>query len=325
MPPEHVKPVFLLSLPRSGSTLVQRVLSAHPDVATAAEPWVALPPLLALRGEGIAADYDHAVLAKAVTAFAEQLPEGVRSYHRRVGELLSALYRDAAPPGARWFLDKTPRYHMIVDELLACLPDARIIFLWRNQLAVVASLTQAYKVGWYPYRHAVDLYDGLASLTAAGARLVADPRVTAVRYESLVSDPAAWHALLAHLDLRLDDDQIAEAAGATLAGVVGDPTQGRYEEVSDAPLHKWRGVLDSPPRKDWALGYLDWIGEERLSVMGYDLQDLRGQLQAVPVDWRQAVPDVLDGARQRVFAARRRWREGGRVDGGAKPRGPRRA
>ena len=40
-----VTPVFIFSLPRSGSTLTQRVLTAHDGVASAAEPWVLLPLL----------------------------------------------------------------------------------------------------------------------------------------------------------------------------------------------------------------------------------------------------------------------------------------
>ena len=62
-----VRPVFLLSLPRSGSTLVQRLLASHPEVATAAEPWVMLPHLYARRERGIAAEYTQPIAARAIT------------------------------------------------------------------------------------------------------------------------------------------------------------------------------------------------------------------------------------------------------------------
>jgi hypothetical protein len=35
--------IFLLSLPRSGSTLAQRILAAHEGIATTSEPWILLP------------------------------------------------------------------------------------------------------------------------------------------------------------------------------------------------------------------------------------------------------------------------------------------
>jgi hypothetical protein len=40
-------PLFLLSLPRSGSTLAQRILAAHAGIATTSEPWILLPYLYA--------------------------------------------------------------------------------------------------------------------------------------------------------------------------------------------------------------------------------------------------------------------------------------
>ncbi len=38
-----LKPLFLFTLPRSGSTLCQRVLAAHPQIATTTEPHLLLP------------------------------------------------------------------------------------------------------------------------------------------------------------------------------------------------------------------------------------------------------------------------------------------
>ena len=46
-----IRPIFIFSAPRSGSTLLQRVLAAHTQVATASEPWILLPLLSPL--------YDH--------------------------------------------------------------------------------------------------------------------------------------------------------------------------------------------------------------------------------------------------------------------------
>ena len=43
-----VTPVFVMATPRSGSTLLQRVLTTYDEVGSTAEPWVLLPPLLAL-------------------------------------------------------------------------------------------------------------------------------------------------------------------------------------------------------------------------------------------------------------------------------------
>ena len=47
--------IFIISQPRSGSTLLQRVLAGHPDVATSAETWLMLHPVYESRKRGLSA------------------------------------------------------------------------------------------------------------------------------------------------------------------------------------------------------------------------------------------------------------------------------
>lgn len=50
--------IFLISLPRSGSTLTQKILGAHSAIYTRSEPWIMLNPLYSLKQEGIDAIYN---------------------------------------------------------------------------------------------------------------------------------------------------------------------------------------------------------------------------------------------------------------------------
>ena len=61
------RPLFILSLPRSGSTLLQRVLANHPDVATTPEPWVLLPMVYGHTDPDTPAEYDERTCAGAVS------------------------------------------------------------------------------------------------------------------------------------------------------------------------------------------------------------------------------------------------------------------
>ena len=80
-----------------------------------------------------------------------------------------ALYEQAAG-GATWFVDKTPRYHLVVDEIMELFPDARFVFLWRHPLAVAASMIESFGRGhWNLDRYGVDLYGGVDRLVAAQA------------------------------------------------------------------------------------------------------------------------------------------------------------
>ena len=102
------RPLFLLSQPRRGSTLVQRVLAAHPKISTTAEPWILLPLVYARRWNGIRAEYAHQLAAHNIEQFASALDGGPASSMFACGPLSSSLYTDAADEGAIYFLDKTP-------------------------------------------------------------------------------------------------------------------------------------------------------------------------------------------------------------------------
>jgi hypothetical protein len=63
--------IFVFSLPRTGSTLLQRIIATQPDVATASEPWILIPYLYTLRENGVYAEYGHRMMVRAVEDFCE--------------------------------------------------------------------------------------------------------------------------------------------------------------------------------------------------------------------------------------------------------------
>jgi len=302
----RVTPIFLLSLPRSGSTLVQRVLAGHRDIATAAEPWVLLPHLYATRERGIAAEYTQPIAARAIAEFLRSLPDGERDYRRALHDFGIDLYSLAAGPEKRYFLDKTPRYHYVIDDLLDVFPEAKSVFLWRNPLAVVASIVQTWAKGrWNVDRWQGDLR-GLASLVDAYDSH--RDSTVAVRYEDLVGDPAGtWPSIFEYLDLPYADDLLTTFSGVRLEGSMGDPTGvDRYSTISTEPLEKWRSTLANPYRKRWCRGYLRWVGAERLAVMGYDLGALLEQLDEIGTSPRSVASDAVHGGYWSLAQRRKR-------------------
>ncbi len=214
------------------------------------------------------------------------------------------LYEKASEPGARYFLDKTPRYSLVLDELFETFPDARAIFLWRNPLAVVASIAETWFQGrWAPYQHHVDLYAGLGGLVAARQRYAG--RTVEVRYEDLVTQPtAALQSILAYLDLGWDEAVVSDLRTARLDGPVGDQVGvHRYSAVSRESIDCWKTTLAAPVRKAWCRRYLDWVGDERLAVMGYDREVLRKELDALPNGSRRLLPDLWSSGRSAVCLA----------------------
>jgi Sulfotransferase family len=286
-----VTPIFVLSTARSGSTLLQRILGSYPEIATVAEPWLLIPLLYAERSRGVHAEYEHGLMAAAIEDFADRLPGGRASFDAEVRAFAERLYARAVEPGQRYFLDKTPPYFLVVHELFRIFPDAKFVFLWRNPLAVAASLAD------WPQRHWGGLYRenlfyGLANLIDARERYA--DRSIAVRFEDYVSgDPATWQRLMDHLGLPFRPESLSAFAQVELDGRMGDKHgSALYGALSREPLEKWRTTLANPLRKEAARRYLAWIGAERLAVMGYDARELSAQLEAMPVGTRNLASDA---------------------------------
>jgi len=306
--PRAVTPVFLLSLPRCGSTLVQRVLSGHPQIATTPEPWLLLPLLGAMREEGTYADYGHYLATRGLADLCAALPGGAADYRAALAQFARDVYQRASPAGSRYFLDKTPRYHQVVDDLFEMFPDGAFIFLWRHPLAMLASMVESFGRGrWILYVLKIDLYRGLDSLVRA--RAAWGDRACSVCYEDFVRNPQEETArLVAHLGLDPAPGMVEEVGARPVTGALGDRSgTARYGEVSAEPVGKWRTILANPVRKWWCRRYLRWIGAARLAVMGYDLDRLLAELDAVPTNYRHVFSDLAHLA----FGVAYSWAEPG--------------
>jgi hypothetical protein len=290
-----VQPIFLLSQPRSGSTVVQRVLGAHADIATVSEPW-ALMPLLAARRPG---GYERGRLQSryqsftslGIGEFSRALPGGDEAWYAQVREFGLGLYTHAAR-GKRFFLDKTPGYAPFAGELMRAFPDAKFIFLWRNPLAVVSSSRRLDGRGrWNAHHFRASLFDSVDALVGA-YRSHAD-RVIGVRYEDLVAGEDAWHRIAAYLGIEFEPEALERFAERPLEGTLGDPDRDRFSGLVSDRADRWRESIDNPVRVAWCRRYLRWIGRERLATMGYDLDGLLADLAALEgVSWRGAGGDL---------------------------------
>jgi hypothetical protein len=154
-----LRPLFIFSGPRSGSTVVQRILASHSQVATASEPWLLLPLLAPLYDRLPAPGPRDPLVRDAVADFVGQLPRGRDDYRAAAREMALSLYAKAAQHDVAYFVDKTPPYHLIVDEVVETFPEGRFLFLFRNPLSVVASTVELFDAGrWEVTRYHMALF-----------------------------------------------------------------------------------------------------------------------------------------------------------------------
>ena len=304
-----VTPVFLLSLPRSGSTMLQRELARHPEIATVSEPWFMLGLVQPTAGMQVAADYDHHSLRVAFEDLIARLPGGEADWSAAARAAAQLLYdRLAGSDGgdARFFLDKTPRYALVPEEIRAIFPEAPIVVLWRNPLAIAASMMSTYSGGrWNLFRFVQDLDIALPRLVAfveahRGA-------VLCLRYEDLsYAEGTGIDAVLEHLDLAVAGDKIMPQPDP-LQGRLGDPTRGLNRAAAGLGEDRWKAMFGNPLRRAWARRYLRRIGAARLAIMGYDLDTLEAELASCKGMWSQLCADLVlmpRGVLRRLFLTR---------------------
>lgn len=279
-----IKPIFIFSNPRAGSTLLQRVIAAHAGVATTSEPWLLLPHLYALRDDGLLAEYPHRLCTSALREFCGELPGGVEDYRRELREFVLRVYERAAGPDALYFLDKTPPYYFIADEIIRLFPEGRFVFLWRNPLSVMASTIDTWLGGrWHPTAYSDGLFVGMPRLVATYSEH--SQASFAVRYEDLIGgDEAPWRSLMDYLGIDFEPAALERFVDVDLSGQMGDRSgRERYSRLSTEPLQKWKRTLANPLRRAWSRRYLRWLGDDRLAVMGYDRAALTRELDGLPL------------------------------------------
>jgi len=300
--------IFLISLPRSGSTMLQRVLGSHPDIHTTAEPWVMLHPLYALKHTGLEAEYDASTCRQALGDFMKELPTGEEGYYTAVRKMACSLYRQATvSAGKSRFLDKTPRYFNVLPELMQAFPKAKFVLLLRNPLAVLASVLDT----WFDRN--IKAYESSSHFRdmLEGPRLLAEAIETfgdnliVTRYEDVVADTQAEvHRLCEFLELPFFEPMLEYGARPAPTGECGDPQK---VNVHNAPVEDyvetWKGLLSLDGIRQYAARYLDSIGDKVLSQLGYSLTTLSLELEACPLPTESESAKIEAGSSASLVSA----------------------
>ncbi len=273
--------IFLISQPRSGSTLFQRILGNHPDIHTVSEPWLMLQPLDILRAEGYQAEYDSRVAQRALRDFFQTLPGGKDDYVEGVRRMYVYLYQRAlASSGKRCFLDKTPRYYLIIPELYRVFPQARYIILLRNPLAVLCSIYK--NRGRYSVlsRHGskLDLIKA-PSLVLQGIELLGEQSAV-IHYEQLVKgSEQEIQKLCNKLEIDFDPAMIEYGHHTLPHWTLGDTKVYNHARPIAQVAEEWIETIADPQAWRLANRYLDLLGQRTVEQMGYSYRELRQTLE----------------------------------------------
>ncbi len=277
--------LFVISPPRAGSTLLQRMLGSHSQIYTHPEPHLITPIAhLGYYDNVDKAPFDHINAAEAMRAFVSRLPHGEADYLDALRAYADTLYgRMLAPSGKRMFLDKTPAYALVLDFLTKLYPRAKYVVLTRHPLAVMSSYANSFFYG--DWQEAQAFNPILARYVPAMAKLLrrADVPVLQVGYETLVQNPADELArIFSFLGLENEPGAVSYGDNFEAQEGMGDPINvHKHDRPVASSVEKWVDELAGDAKKRaLAEDIIARLDPEDLRAWGYPVDQVFDPLRS---------------------------------------------
>lgn len=222
-------PVFIVGLPRTGTTLTERIVSSHSQVSSLDETMFLQ---MALRRVSGIQSMDNINIEMIESAASKDISEVSATY------LHALAYRMGPEP---FFIDKLPFNFLYLGFIAKAWPEARIVHLVRNPMDSCFSMYKQMFTWAYLFSYSLE---DLGRYYIAYDRMrrhwrdVLGDRLVEVHYEDLVSDQEGQtRALLDRLDLEFEpaclefDKNTAPSATASSVQV--------REKVHTGSVNKW--------------------------------------------------------------------------------------
>jgi len=189
------EPIFILGLPRSGSTLLERMLSGHSQIRSVGE----------LQNFGVCVMRQAGVHGGAS---GDVISASARLDPKALGEAYLASTRPRTG-GSRHFIDKLPGNALYAGLIASALPDALLIHIRRDPRDAGLGMFKTLFKQAYPFSYDLDelgRYIGGHHRLMNHWRVTTGERILEVRYEDLVENPEAVVSdLLGRCGLDLED------------------------------------------------------------------------------------------------------------------------
>ncbi len=274
------RPIFVGGCPRSGTTMLQLMLHAHPRIAIPPETRFVMDAYRRRREFGDLTDPAHRralgrwIVDRRQTRFADlgldadEVVERIVAAPPTLGSALGAVFRAYAArfDKPRWG-DKRPAYVSNLDMILRLFPDAQIVTIVRDGRDCVASLKE---MPW----HRADIYQSVAAWARAyddgrrAARRLGPGSYHEVRYEDLVREPERELTALCRY---LGEEYHPAMARPSEVAPVAVPARKTWHArtrsaVTTRRVGSWRQRLEP-----WEIALCETALGGRLTAAGYEL------------------------------------------------------
>jgi tetratricopeptide (TPR) repeat protein len=234
-------PIFIVGLPRTGTTLTERIISSHSEVETLGE--TQFMQMVLRRESGIQSIENMNV--EMIKALANANFENIANAY-----LDSVSYRLKDKP---YFVDKLPFNFLFLGFIAKAWPDAKIIHLGRNPMDACFSMFKQVFTWAYKFSYSLDdlgrYYIAYNKLRAHWKNVLGD-RLIEVEYEELVTDlDNQTHLLLSKAGLDFEESCLMFDKNQTPTATASS-VQVR-EKAHSRSINKWHKFAEqlSPLKK----------------------------------------------------------------------------
>ena len=178
---DSVEPIFILGLPRVGSTLLEQILASHSMVEATHE----LPNILAI---------SHKLNLRKALEKSSRYPDILLSLSAPQLKMIGEQYiNDAAifRSGKKYFIDKMPNNFRHIGLIKLILPNAKIIDIRRSSMsACFACYKQLFAEGQeftYDFKDLAGYYNNYVELMDHWNKVIPN-QILSINYEDLIND-----------------------------------------------------------------------------------------------------------------------------------------
>lgn len=235
-------PIFVTGLPRTGTTLTDRILASHSMVESIGETFFLQAALHHVAGARPAEVMTPGIVAAAAAGDVARIAD---TYMESVGYKLG---------GRPFFVDKLPENFLHLGFIARAFPQARLVYLRRDPMDACFAM---YKQSFFRFAYNLDdlarYYVAHVRLLEHWRRLLGD-RLVELRYEALVQEPGEEvRTLLDRLGLAFEPaclafdrtpGAVATASSAQVREKIHTRSVGRWRHF-EAQLQPLRSALEA--------------------------------------------------------------------------------
>jgi hypothetical protein len=303
------RPIFIVGCPRSGTTLLQLMLHAHPRIAIPPENRFVLPAYYQRElwgdltdpdrrrafGEWLVSRPGHKFgdLGLDPEAMLAELTAAPPTLGSLIGTVLRAYARSHGKP--RWG-DKRPTYVRYLPDLMRLFPDAQFVHLIRDGRDCVGSLKQ---MSWWKYdiAYAINTWARAVDNGHEAARRMPAGSYYELQYEHLVAAPAAeLQSLCSFLDEPYDSSMIRPHEIASVTPRRKKHHARTQQAIDDKAVRSWQTRLSTEEAQ-----LAEYVLGSRLKAYGYEPAGLgRPPARLLAHYYRTAAEAKQDDLRRRT-------------------------